>query len=105
MPVYEYEALDSSKTCPHCIGTFEIIAKMSEPDASHCPHCGAAIARVISATRSISGQAHLLKEKHFAERGFTQYKRAGGGVYEKTAGDGPKFIADDGKPIKPVGFP
>ncbi len=98
MPVYEYEPIEA---CQRCSGTIEIIAKMSEPDATACPSCGMAIRRVISATRSISGQAHLLKEKHFSERGFTQYKRAGGGVYEKTAGDGPKFIADDGKPITP----
>jgi len=99
MPVYEYELLDDSKPCSRCAGTIEIIAKMSDPDATVCPNCKMAIRRIISATRSISGQAHLLKEKHFSERGFTQYKRAGGGVYEKTAGDGPKFIADDGKPI------
>ena len=27
--------------------------------------------------------------------GFTQYKRAGKGVYEKTAGKGPDIITDD----------
>ena len=43
----------------------------------------------------IGGQAHLQKESHFSKRGFTQYKKAGGGVYEKTAGDGPQFISGD----------
>ena len=45
----------------------------------------------------MSGQAHVLKESHFAERGFTQYRKVGGGVYEKTAGKGPRYISDDGK--------
>ncbi len=37
-----------------------------------------------------TGGAHVLKEDHFSKRGFTQYKRAGNGVYEKTAGKGPQ---------------
>jgi putative FmdB family regulatory protein len=94
MPIYEYAAIDA---CLQCGGTFEIIAKMSDADLSTCPTCGKSVQRVISATPSISGTAHLMKEKHFSERGFTQYKRAGKGVYEKTAGSGPQFIADDGK--------
>ena len=40
------------------------------------------------------GGSHLLKEGNLAKKGFTQYRRAGGGVYEKTAGKGPDFISD-----------
>jgi len=39
------------------------------------------------------GTAHMLKESNVAKNGFTQYRRAGNGVYEKTAGKGPKFIS------------
>ena len=41
------------------------------------------------------GNAHTLKESNVEKHGFTQYRRAGNGVYEKTAGKGPKFISGD----------
>lgn len=51
--------------------------------------------RVISAPQVISGQAHRTSESHAGKHGFTQYKRAGKGVYEKTVGKGPAFISGD----------
>jgi len=93
MPIYEYAA--SAKGCPHCEGHFDMLQKMSEDALTHCPQCGAAIVRVISAPSVAVGGAHLLKESHVAKHGFTQYRRAGKGVYEKTAGKGPKFISGD----------
>jgi putative FmdB family regulatory protein len=96
MPIYEYQPIN---TClGKCGGKLEIFAKLSDPELTICPQCGAAIRQLISAPTVISGQAHLQKEEHFSKRGFTQYKKAGGGVYEKTAGDGPQFISDDGGP-------
>lgn len=95
MPIYEYRA--SSGSCEQCSGQFELLRKLSDPEVLHCPVCGQAVERVISAPSVSRGQAHLTSPEHFSKRGFTQYKRAGGGVYEKTAGDGPRFIADDGK--------
>ena len=41
------------------------------------------------------GNTHVLKESNVAKQGFTQYRRAGNGVYEKTAGKGPKYISGD----------
>ncbi|WP_440225826.1 hypothetical protein ACQQ2N_18770 [Dokdonella sp. MW10] len=41
------------------------------------------------------GGAHRLKEGHVAKHGYTQYRRAGKGVYEKTAGKGPDIITGD----------
>jgi hypothetical protein len=52
-------------------------------------------AGVISAATVVSGQAHRLSESHAAKNGFTQYRRAGKGVYEKTAGKGPGIIRGD----------
>lgn len=95
MPIYEYSAADPGQACPHCATRFEILARISDPELTQCPECGAAIKRLISVAAVIGGQAHLLKESHFSKRGFTQYKKAGGGVYEKTAGDGPQFISGD----------
>ena len=95
MPIYEFTAADPGQSCAHCATRFEIFARISDPELTHCPQCGAAIKRLISVASVIGGQAHLQKESHFSKRGFTQYKKAGGGVYEKTAGDGPQFISGD----------
>jgi putative FmdB family regulatory protein len=93
MPIYEYQAMEACANAKPCNGTVEVFAKMSDADLTHCPQCGVAIKRVISASNNAIGSAHLMQEKNFAAKGFTQYKKAGGGVYEKTAGDGPQFIS------------
>lgn len=69
--------------------------KLADAALTRCPACGAPIERVISAPSVAMGGAHLLKESNVAKNGFTQYRRAGNGVYEKTAGKGPKFISGD----------
>jgi putative FmdB family regulatory protein len=97
LPIYEYHALAPCAASTTCNGNIEVFASMSAPELLLCPTCGVAIERVISAPSMAVSGSHHLKEKHFSERGFTQYRKAGGGVYEKTAGDGPKFISDDGK--------
>ena len=93
MPIYEYAA--TAKGCAHCEAHFDVLQKLSDVALIHCPQCGAAIMRVISVASVASGQAHVLQEGHFSKRGFTQYRRAGNGVYEKTAGKGPKYISGD----------
>ena len=49
----------------------------------------------LSAPQVVSGQSHRTSESHVGKHGFTQYKRAGKGVYEKTAGKGPDYISGD----------
>jgi len=93
MPIYEYAA--SGKGCAHCAAHFDLLQKLHDPALTQCPQCGGAIKRVISAPTVTSGQSHVLKEGHVAKHGFTQYRRAGKGVYEKTAGKGPQFISGD----------
>ena len=93
MPIYEYQAQSPCAANPACSGVIEVFGKFSDAELTVCPTCGIAIKRVISAPSMAMSGAHLLKEKHFSERGFTQYKKAGGGVYEKTAGDGPRYIS------------
>ncbi len=95
MPIYEYIARDSATACPHCAKCFEVLARISDAELSACPQCGEPVKRVISVASVIGGSAHVLNESHFSKRGFTQYKKAGGGVYEKTAGDGPRYISGD----------
>ena len=93
MPIYEYAAVDEG--CAHCRARFDVLQKMSEAPLTQCPECHQPVVRVISVPSVATGGAHVLKEDHFSKRGFTQYKRAGNGVYEKTAGKGPKFISGD----------
>ena len=93
MPIYEYSAVE--KGCPHCEGHFEVLEKLNAEALKTCPQCGAPIRRVISAPSVAMGSAHMLKESNVAKNGFTQSRRAGKGVYEKTAGKGPKYISGD----------
>ncbi len=95
MPIYEYLALEVCKAESPCSGLLEVFARMSDEPLERCPTCGVLIQLQISASNSAIGGKHLLQEKNVAKNGFTQYRRAGGGVYEKTAGDGPKFISGD----------
>jgi putative FmdB family regulatory protein len=92
MPIYEYAAV--AKGCAHCEAHFDVLQKMRDAELTQCPQCGAAVKRVISAPSLAVGGAHLLKESHAEKHGFTQYRRAEKGVYEKTMGKGPKFISD-----------
>lgn len=93
MPIYEYRC--DNPACAERDSRYERLQRLHEPDAP-CPHCGAPGTRLISAPSVAMGGSHHLKEKHFSERGFTQYKRLEKGVYEKTAGTGPAIIADPG---------
>lgn len=93
MPIYQYVA--DQPQCDTCRAGIELLQKLSDPALAACPDCGAAMHRVISAPSVVSGSAHLAQESQIAKHGFTQYKRAGKGIYEKTAGKGPAFISAD----------
>lgn len=93
MPIYEYQP-DTDQHCDHCADGFELLRKISDEDLLQCPHCGAPVVRKISAP-NIGGSGPPLDTSNIEKHGFTQYKRAGKGVYEKTAGKGPNVITDD----------
>jgi putative FmdB family regulatory protein len=93
MPIYEYAALNPEQGCPYCANGFEVLARLSDPELTQCPQCGGPVRRILSAPAVAAGSSHLLKESYFSQRGFTQYKKIGGGVYEKTAGEGPRYIS------------
>jgi len=93
MPIHEYAA--AGKGCPHCEAHFDVLQKLNDAPLTQCPQCGAAVNRLIAAPSVAVGNSHLLKESHVEKHGFTQYRRAGKGVYEKTAGKGPKYISGD----------
>lgn len=93
MPIYEYRPLDK-RTCEHCRAGFARLEKLTDPPTLVCPSCQGSVKRIISAPHVQRGQAHLLTPKTAQDAGFTQYKKIDKGVYEKTAGRGPRIISD-----------
>ena len=93
MPIYQYVA--AAPACNACRNGIEILQRLADPPLECCPECGAPVHRVISAPQVVSGQAHRSSESHVGKHGFTQYRRAGKGVYEKTVGKGPDFISGE----------
>ncbi len=100
MPFYQY-APTTDRHCSHCKDGFEALQKIADDALPACPKCLSPVEKVICAPhlggKAFGNQSDTLDPKNFSKHGFTQYKRAGDGVYEKTAGKGPRFIADDGK--------
>ena len=95
MPIYRYQAIEQSAGCKQCAGGFERMQKMAEAPLRHCPGCGAEVRKVITPPHVSAGKAHLTNPNHIEKHGFTQYRKVGKGVYEKTAGKGPDYISGD----------
>ncbi len=95
MPIYEYQTSTDSH-CEYCQSGFEKLEKLSEPRLNACPVCSAPCRQKISAPNLHAG-TNALKQKNLEEKGFTQYRKVSKGVYEKSAGKGPRYISDDGK--------
>ncbi len=90
MPLYKYQP--DQEGCEHCRGGFEVLQKIGDPPLEECPECGRPCRRVISPFATIKSTRDMLSPKNLERHGFTQYKRAGDGRYEKTAGQGPDLI-------------
>ena len=89
MPTYEYAPL--SGRCDKCNGLFEVTQRIADPKLTQCPTCGQPCERRIS--RVALGGTWSLSESKIKNSGLTQYKKAGDGVYERTAGSGgPEII-------------
>ncbi len=94
MPFYEYTCT-SETGCELCSDRFTRLQRLSDAPLEACPGCGQPVRRVISSPNVVGGQAHKLKESNIEKSGFTQYRKIGKGVYEKTAGKGPGVISAD----------
>lgn len=91
MPIYEYRARDESSACDCCRQPFEVIHAAGEPPLEKCPGCSGPLARLISAPAK--PRQSILSRQNIERHGFVQYKKAGGGRYEKTAGiEGPNVL-------------
>lgn len=95
MPIYEYQ--HEGEPGPECKPRFELLQSISEPPLVACPTCGKPCHRVFSAFSPGRGPGgDILSRKNLERHGFTQYTRAGDGVYERTAGNqGPPVIGAD----------
>ncbi len=93
MPIYEYRPVNEN-SCSFCADGFEILRKISDPDLIACPQCGTAVERVLSAPNLTKSDTSLSTD-NLEKHGFTQYRKSGKGVYEKTAGKGPNVISGD----------
>jgi putative FmdB family regulatory protein len=94
MPFYEYIA-DDRDGCDHCRSRFTVLQRINDAALSVCPACEGPVRRVISPPNVVGGKAHMLRESNIEKAGFTQYRKIGKGVYEKTAGKGPGIIKGD----------
>lgn len=89
MPLYDYAP--TSGNCAKCHGRFEFFQRISEPKLTHCPTCNQPCERAISAVAL--GGRYSVTDSKIKQHGLTKYKKAGKGVYERTAGTGgPKVI-------------
>ena len=93
MPIYEYQP-SGPVHCEYCRTGFEVRQKINDARLSACPQCGAPAVRRVSAP-SLSKSGPSLDPSNIEKHGFTQYRKAGKGVYEKTAGKGPDTIKGD----------
>ena len=66
---------------------------MGAEPLTQCPHCSQPCHRVFSKFGISKSARDILRPGNLEAKGFTQYTKAGGGYYEKTAGkDGPDVI-------------
>lgn len=89
MPLYVYEHDQDGGSCS---GRFEMLEDVKAAPLAECPTCGKPCHRVFSPFSPLKSTKDMLSPKNLERHGFTQYKRAGGGHYEKTCGEGPRHI-------------
>jgi putative FmdB family regulatory protein len=93
MPLYDYAP--TSRRCKRCLGRFEIMQRISEPKLKRCPTCKKPVERLIS--KVALGGKYAVTASKIKQSGMTQYKKAGDGVYERTAGTGGPQVIFRGK--------
>lgn len=90
MPLYVYQVIEPDGSDGE---VFEVLQSMSEAPLTAHPENGKPVRRLISAPNTITKfNAGNLSPSRLNSLGFTQYKKAGDGHYEKTAGGGPDVI-------------
>lgn len=98
MPTYIYQVITADDQPDGDV--FEVFQKMSDPPLTHHPETGEPVCRIPTAPNiggeySEASEKRKLSDKNLDRLGFTKYTRAGGGAYEKRAGQGPDVISAD----------
>jgi putative FmdB family regulatory protein len=110
MPLYDYAP--KSGRCKRCNGRFEVVQRVAEPKLRRCPACAKPVERLIG--KVALGGKYSVSDSKVKSLGLTKYKKAGDGVYERTAGSGgPEVInrsngaqkTDFNHPIRTVSDP
>ncbi len=86
MPLYEYQAEDTGRSCDRCREAFTVRQAMSDPPLQTCPDCGSAVRRLIS-TCSVSttpSTRAMLSDRNLKAKGFTKLVNEGGGRFRRT---------------------
>lgn len=81
MPVYDYEAKEPTKSCPHCKDGFEITQRIKDKSLTTCPECGNPVFKVITAPAI--GRSKSKLDDRAKNAGFTKLKKVSKGEYEK----------------------
>ena len=93
MPLYVYAVVEDDGSEGE---VFEVLQGMSEPTLASHPVSGKPVRRLLSAPNALRRAAPSnLSDNRLESLGFTKYKKAGGGKYEKTIGKGPDLISKD----------
>ena len=75
MPIYEYEAMESKRTCERCRWPFEVMQGIRDDPVAVCPSCGGSVRRRISVVRVVIPGAAAGKDS--VEREVADYERKG----------------------------
>ena len=107
MPTYVYEVIREDGEPGE---QFEVVQPIKDPALTQHPETGEPVQRIIQAVfvggiwNEASQSRRMKDDKKLDKLGFTKYVKAGDGVYEKRAGDGPQVITRDapitGKDLK-----
>jgi hypothetical protein len=90
MALYVYQVIEADGSEGE---VFEVLQSMSDTPLAVHPDNGKPVRRLLSAPNTITRfAAGNLSPSRLGSLGFTQYKKAGDGRYEKTAGSGPDLI-------------
>jgi hypothetical protein len=93
MPLYVYE--HDQEPGGRCRERIEVLQQVGEPALTKCPDCGEPCHKVFSPFAALKSAKSMLSTKNLDRLGFTQYKRAGDGYYERATGHGPRVIKGD----------
>ncbi len=83
-----------------CEGRVDVIQSIHEEALKYCPWCGLDVRRIVSrATIKLSSS---VPDDKAGRKGFTTFRRAEKGVWEKVGGEGPEILAGSKEDIEAV---